>query len=76
MTSHGLSTIQNITKEAYSVIVSNLSHKFVIFPESESQMLRAIFKMESMCQFAGAFGKIAGCHIPIKGPYGGNEARK
>ena len=29
-----------------------------------------------MCQFSGAFGKIAGCHIPIKCPYGGNEARK
>ena len=76
MTSHGLSTIQNITKEVCSVIVSNLSHKFVISPESEGQMLRAIFKMESMWQFSGAFGKIAGCHIPIKCPYGGNEARK
>ena len=76
MTSHGLSTIQNITNEVYNVIVSNLWHKFVIFPESEHQMLRAVFKTESMWQFPGAFGGIDGCHIPIKCPHGGNEARK
>ena len=39
-------------------------------------MLRAIFKMESMWQFPGAFGGIDGCHIPIKRPDDGNEARK
>ena len=39
MTGIGLSTIQNITNEVCSVIVSNLWLKFVIFPESEDQML-------------------------------------
>ena len=48
MTGNGLSIIQNITNEVCSVIVSNLWHKFVIFPESKDQMLRVIFKMESM----------------------------
>ena len=44
--------------------------------ESEDQMLRAYFKMESMWQFPGAFGGIDGCHIPIKCPHCGTEARK
>ena len=48
----------------------------MIFPGSENQMLRAIFKMESVCQFPGAFNRIDGYHIPIKCPHGGNEARK
>ena len=76
MTDHGFSTIQNITNEVCSVIVSNLWYKFVNFPESEDQILRATFQMESMYQFPGAFGGIDGCHIPIKCPHGGNEARK
>ena len=76
MTGHGLLTIQNITNEVCSVTVSNLWHKFVIFPESEDQILRVIFKMESMWQFPGAFGGTDGCHIPIKFSHGGNEARK
>ena len=73
---HRLSTIQNITNEVCSVIVSNLWHKFVILPESEDQTLRAIFKIENMWQFPGAFGGIDGCHIPVKCPHGGNEARE
>ena len=76
MTGIGLSTIQNITNEVCSVIVSNLWLKFVIFPESEDQMLWVTFEMESMWQFPGAFSGIDGCHIPIKCPHGGNAARK
>ena len=48
----------------------------MIFSESEDQMLRAIFKIERIWQFPSAFGGIVGCHIPIKCPHGGNEARK
>ena len=66
---------QNITNKVYSVIVSNLSHKSVIFPESEDQMLKTIFKIESIWQFPGAFGGIDGCHIPIKCPHGGKARR-
>ena len=73
---HRLSTIQNNTNEVCSVIVSNLWHKFVILPESEDQTLRAIFKIENMWQFPGAFGGTDGCHIPVKCPHGGNEARE
>ena len=76
MTSHGLPTIQNITNEVCSIIVSNLWHRFVIFPESEDQILRAIFKMESMWQFLGAFGGTDGSHISIKCPSGGNKAHR
>ena len=53
-----------------------VAQKFVIFPESEDQMLTIFFKMESMWQLPGAFGGIDGCHIPVKCPHGGNEARK
>ena len=53
-----------------------VAQKFVIFPESEDQMLTVFFKMESMWQLPGAFGGIDGCHIPVKCPHGGNEARK
>ena len=76
MTGHGLSTIQNITNKVCSVTVSNLWHKFVIFLESEVQMLRAIFKTESMWQLPRVFGGIDGCHIPTKCPHDGNEERK
>ena len=55
----------HITKEKCSVNVSNLWHKFVIFPEIEDQMLRATFKIESMWQFPGVFGGIDGYHIQV-----------
>ena len=48
----------------------------MILTESEYEILRAIFNMESMWQFPGAFGGVYGCHIPIKFPFGSNEARK
>lgn len=64
MSSHGLSIIQNIINEVFSVIVSNLCYKFVIFPGRKNQKLRAIFKIQSMLQFPCVFGRIDGCHIP------------
>ena len=42
----------------------------MIFPESEDQMMRA------MWPFPGAFGGIDGCHTATKCPHGGDEARK
>ena len=47
----------------------------MIFPESEDQILKAIFKVESVWQFPGVFGGIDDCHIPIKCPHDGNEVR-
>ena len=73
--SHGLSSIQNIINEMCSIIMSSLCRKFAIF-ESDKQILRAIFKMESMCHFPGAFDGIEGFRIPIKCPHGRNEAHK
>ena len=73
MISHGLSSIQKIINEMCSVIMSNLCHRFAIFGR-DKQILRGSFKMESMCQFPGAFGGIEGFHIPIKCPHGRNEA--
>ena len=39
-------------------------------------MLTAILQMENKRQFPSAFGRVDGCHISIKCPSGGNEARK
>ena len=32
--------------------------------------------METLRQFPTTFGGVDGCHIPLKSPHGGNEARK
>ena len=32
--------------------------------------------MKTLWQFPTAFGGVDGCHIPLKCPHGGNEARK
>ena len=32
--------------------------------------------METLWQFLTAFGGVDGCHIPLKCPHGGNEARR
>ena len=32
--------------------------------------------METLGQFLTAFGGVDGCHMPLKCPHGGNEARK
>ena len=39
-------------------------------------MLNSINKMETLWQFPGAFCGVDGCHIALKCPHGGNEARK
>ena len=75
MTGHGFSTKQNITIEVCNAIVSNLRHKSVIFSGSKDQMLRAIFKIESMYQFPGAFAGTDSCRIPLTCLHGGNKAR-
>ena len=51
------------------MIVSNLWSEYANFPETISQM-------EDKWQFPSAFGGVDGCHIPMKCPSGGNEARK
>ena len=76
MTGRGLTTVQCITQEVCKVIVSNLWSEFVNFPETVDQMLTAILQMEDKWQFPSAFGGVDGCHIPMKCPSGGNEARK
>ena len=69
MTERGLTTVQCITQEVCQVIVSNLWSEFANFPET-------ISKMEDKWQFPSAFGGVDGCHISMKCPSGGNEARK
>ena len=76
MTGRGLTTVQCITQEVCKVIVSNLWSEFVNFPETVDQMLTAILQMEDKWQFPSAFGGVDGCHIPMKCPSGGNEARR
>ena len=50
--------------------------KFVVFPKTEEEFLNSINAMETLWQFPSAFDRVDGCHIPLKLPYGGNEARK
>ena len=76
MTGRGLTTVQCITQEVCKVIVSNLWSEFVNFSETVDQMLAAILQMKDKCQFTSAFGGVDGCHIPMKCPSGGNEARR
>ena len=68
--------IQCITQKVCEMIVSNLWSEFVNFPETVNQMLTAISQMEEKWQFPSAFGGVDGCHIPMKCPSGGNEARE
>ena len=72
----GLTTEQCITQEVCKVIVSNLWSEFVNFPETVDQMLTVISEMEDKWQFPSALGGVDGCHIPMKCPSSGNEARK
>ena len=76
MTGSGLTNVQCITQEVCKVILSNIWSEFVNFPETVGQMLTAILQMEDKWQFPSAFGGVDGCHIPIKCPSCGNEARK
>ena len=76
MTGCGFTIIQCITQEVCKLVVSNLWSEFVNFPETVDQMLTAILQMEDKWQFPSAFGGVDGCHIPMKCPSGGNEARK
>ena len=71
-----MTTVQCIFEKVCKVIVSNLCSEFVNFPETVDQMLTAISQMEDKWQFPSAFGRVDGCHIPMKCPSGGNEARK
>ena len=75
MTVHGLTTVQCITQEVCTVIVSNPWSEFVNFPETVDQMLTAISQTEDKWQFLSAFGGVDGWYILIKCPRGGNEAR-
>ena len=76
MTGRGLTTLQCITQEVYKVIFSNLWSQLVNFPETVDQTLTAILQMEDKWQFPSAFGEVDGCHILMKFPSGGNDARK
>ena len=58
------------------MIVSNLWTEFVNFPEIVNQMVLEISLMEDKCQLPGAFGGVNNCHIPMKFPCRGHEARK
>ena len=60
MTVHGLTTVQCITQEVCTVIVSNPWSEFVNFPETVDQMLTAISQMEDKWQFLSAFGGVDG----------------
>ena len=76
LTGHGIATVRNITQEVSNLIVIKLWKKFVVFPKTEKKFLSSIYAMETLRQFPTTFGGVDGCHIPLKSPHGGNEARK
>ena len=76
LTDRGIATGRNITQEVSNLIATKLWKKFVVFPKTEEEFLSSINAMETLWQFPTAFGGVDGCHIPLKCPHGGNEARK
>ena len=72
----GIATVRNITLEVSNLIVTKLWKKCVVFPKTEEEFLNSINAMETLWKFTTAFGGVDGCHIPLKFPHGGNEARK
>ena len=75
LTGRGIATVRNITQEVSNLIVTKLWRKFVVFPKTEEGFLNSTNAMETLWQFPTAFGGVDGCHIPLKCPHGGNEAR-
>ena len=76
LTGRGIATVRNITQEVSNLIVTKLWKKFVVFPKTEEEFLNSINAMETLWQFPTTFGGVDGCHIPLKCPHGGNEARR
>ena len=75
MSGYGESTIREITIEVANLIVEKLWPVHVKFPNTKS-VQSLINEMNDAWQFPGAYAAIDGCHISIKCPPGGAEARK
>ena len=78
MTGFGLSTVSTIVQEVCEAIVKNLWAECVThhFPKDEAQFKEKMLDFEELWQFPCCWGGVDGCHIPIKCPKGGAEARK
>ena len=74
----GQSTVTTIINEVNEAIVKNMWTECVSshMPSTEAQFKQKILNMEELWQFPFTWAAVDGCHIPIKCPPGGNEARK
>ena len=78
MTGLGVSTVCTIANEVAVAIVSNMWEQSVNrhMPKSEEDFKKKILDMDELWQFPFSWSAIDGCHIPIRCPTGGAEARK
>ncbi len=74
----GESTVCNVTEEVCKALVTNLWHQYVtqLFPNNNEKMMEMIVEMDSEWQFPYSFCAVDGCHLPMRCPRGGAEARK
>ena len=78
MTGLGVSTVCTIVNEVAVAIVNNMWEQSVnrYMPKCEEDFKSKILDMEELWQFPFCWSAIDGCHIPIRCPSGGAEARK
>ena len=74
----GHSTVTTIVNEVTEAIVSCLWTDCVSvhMPKTEDEFKEKILDMEELWQFPFGWAAVDGCHIPVKCPPGGSEARK
>ena len=74
----GRSTVTTIVNEVIEAIVSCLWTDCVSvhMPKTEDEFKEKILYMEELWQFPFSWAAVDGCHIPVKCPPGGSEARK
>ncbi len=76
MTGRGTSTVRVLTQDVCALIKSQFWGKHVKFPRTEEEMLKCMNLMEELWQSTRAFAAVDGCHIAVKCPPGGAEARR
>ncbi len=74
----GRSTVTTIVNEVTSAIVSCLWKECVSvhMPKTENEFKEKLLDMEELWQFPFSWAAVDGCHIPMKCPPGGANARK
>lgn len=78
LTGLGVSTISEIVSEVTQAIIDFLWDECINnkFPQTQDDFKDKVINMEELWQFPYSWSAIDGCHIPIKCPPGGLEAKK